>query len=213
MTSSPTPIWSTPDVRAAWQKALSDKALYYFEALCHAPDPHGFKTTAEHSTQAGLEKKFVQRAVDWLAEHGLLHVEHAPDRRYRLLFSLPISAAPPTPPLPRPLWAVDEIKRVAHSQRTFDDLYAQDGGVCAYCEQPVTRDKAEFDHIYPAGKRGADRPENLVTACEECNRIKWHHAPGDDGYLYPKRFRGRRVAETHFHDVQGRFVPHFVFAD
>lgn len=212
MTTPPITVWSSAEVQAAWRAAISDKALVYFEALCHAPDPHGFKTTAEHSAQAGLEKKFVQRAVDWLAEHALLQVERT-GPRYRLLFSLPITARPPDSNLPRPFWAVDEIKRVAHSKKVLDDIYEQDGGVCAYCTQPVPRDQANFDHVYPAGHRGADRPENLVTACGPCNGRKWHYLPGDEGYLYPQRFRGRRVARTDFVVVNERFVPQFVFVE
>lgn len=55
----------------------------------------------------------------------------------------------------------------------------RDGYICQYCGRPVKdykdvgavqpKDKATVDHIRPRSRGGPNEPENMVTACDECN--------------------------------------------
>lgn len=47
-------------------------------------------------------------------------------------------------------------------------VFARDGGACAYCGGPAT----SIDHVVPRSKGGAHIWDNVVSACERCNRIK-----------------------------------------
>lgn len=48
---------------------------------------------------------------------------------------------------------------------------AQDGR-CIYCFEPMRSTEATADHIHPQSKHGLTRPDNIVVACEACNRLK-----------------------------------------
>jgi hypothetical protein len=49
----------------------------------------------------------------------------------------------------------------------------RDGFSCRYCRRgPADGSILELDHIVPHSKGGTDDADNLVTACQECNRGK-----------------------------------------
>ena len=52
-------------------------------------------------------------------------------------------------------------------------ILQRDNFKCQYCGRSA-KDGAilEIDHIVPKSKGGTDDPENLITACRECNRGK-----------------------------------------
>lgn len=48
----------------------------------------------------------------------------------------------------------------------------RDGFKCVYCGRSPAKDNdvaLHIDHVHPKSKGGSDLPENLVTACQECN--------------------------------------------
>ena len=45
---------------------------------------------------------------------------------------------------------------------------------CEYCYEPMTYRTATADHVKPRKDSGLDRKENLVAACEPCNKAKGH---------------------------------------
>lgn len=47
-------------------------------------------------------------------------------------------------------------------------VFARDGGSCAYCGGQAT----SIDHVVPRSKGGAHVWDNVVSACERCNRLK-----------------------------------------
>lgn len=49
-------------------------------------------------------------------------------------------------------------------------VLARDGFECVYCH--ATDKPLEVDHVRPKALGGADAPENLVAACEDCNAGK-----------------------------------------
>lgn len=53
-------------------------------------------------------------------------------------------------------------------------VLARDEFTCRYCGRTPLEDKVklECDHIIPRNKGGKDERDNLITACEDCNRGK-----------------------------------------
>jgi 5-methylcytosine-specific restriction endonuclease McrA len=69
----------------------------------------------------------------------------------------------------------------AQRQKLFADIFARDGGCCAYCGISVrTRrrglhgapDLATLDHVTPRAMGGPTVAENLVLACQACNNAR-----------------------------------------
>lgn len=52
------------------------------------------------------------------------------------------------------------------------DVFKRDSFACAYCGRTPPLVLLEVDHVHPVADGGEDEIENLVTACEECNRGK-----------------------------------------
>ena len=44
----------------------------------------------------------------------------------------------------------------------------RDRGICHYCGAPANT----VDHVIPRSAGGTDHPQNLVAACQPCNRSK-----------------------------------------
>jgi hypothetical protein len=49
-------------------------------------------------------------------------------------------------------------------------IFERDDFTCRYCSAKGGR--LECDHVHPISRGGTDDPENLVTACFDCNRSK-----------------------------------------
>lgn len=52
------------------------------------------------------------------------------------------------------------------------DVFKRDNFICAYCGRTPPTVTLEVDHIIPCAEGGDDAPENLITACWDCNRGK-----------------------------------------
>jgi len=52
------------------------------------------------------------------------------------------------------------------------DVFKRDSFTCAYCGRRSPDVTLEVDHIIPVAEGGSDDPENLITACWDCNRGK-----------------------------------------
>jgi 5-methylcytosine-specific restriction endonuclease McrA len=44
--------------------------------------------------------------------------------------------------------------------------------ICHWCDSKLVLKTATVDHLLPREKAGRDKVENLVWACEECNRAR-----------------------------------------
>ncbi len=52
------------------------------------------------------------------------------------------------------------------------NLWLRDGGVCQYCDNPLSTYDLTFDHVHPRSKGGLTTWENIVCACQPCNARK-----------------------------------------
>lgn len=56
-------------------------------------------------------------------------------------------------------------------------IFVRDGYRCQYCGVRKSASELTLDHITPRAQRGESTPENLVTACVECNARKGNRTP------------------------------------
>lgn len=56
-------------------------------------------------------------------------------------------------------------------------IYLRDKYRCQYCGVKRSAAELTLDHITPRGQGGESAPENLVTACVECNQRKGNRTP------------------------------------
>lgn len=56
-------------------------------------------------------------------------------------------------------------------------MLRRDNFTCRYCGGEAPDVKLQVDHVLPTTLGGSDEPENLVTACADCNRGKASVAP------------------------------------
>ena len=58
---------------------------------------------------------------------------------------------------------------MAVSKRTRFEVFRRDNHTCRYCGQAAPDVKVTIDHVTPKTLGGSDNPDNLVTACYDCN--------------------------------------------
>jgi hypothetical protein len=61
---------------------------------------------------------------------------------------------------------------MAISKRLRFEILRRDNHACRYCGQSAPDVMLHVDHVVPVALGGADEPENLVTACVDCNTGK-----------------------------------------
>lgn len=66
-------------------------------------------------------------------------------------------------------------------QFTRANIYARDNFTCQYCDEAFESEALTFDHVVPVAHGGRRGWENIVTACEPCNRRKGARTPGEAG--------------------------------
>lgn len=68
-----------------------------------------------------------------------------------------------------------QSKLDAAFRRTWrEDARKAQGGFCHYCEEPITARTATADHVIARHTFGLDHRNNIVAACEPCNKLKGH---------------------------------------
>lgn len=55
------------------------------------------------------------------------------------------------------------------SKRVRFDIFKRDGFVCQYCGAHPPAVLLHIDHIEPVALGGGNEPDNLITACQNCN--------------------------------------------
>ena len=63
------------------------------------------------------------------------------------------------------------------SKRTRFEVLRRDEHTCQYCGQMAPDVTLHVDHVIPVALGGSDKPDNLVTACKDCNLGKASIAP------------------------------------
>ena len=66
---------------------------------------------------------------------------------------------------------------MAVSKRLRYEILRRDNHACRYCGAAAPSVKLNVDHVIPTSLGGNDRPENLVTACADCNGGKTSSLP------------------------------------
>lgn len=66
----------------------------------------------------------------------------------------------------------------------FIHLYREQARVeqksrCKYCQERLSARTATADHVRPRSSYGSDRRENIVAACEPCNKAKGSMSVGE----------------------------------
>jgi len=61
------------------------------------------------------------------------------------------------------------------------NIYVRDDYTCQYCAQPFAPEDLTFDHVIPVAQGGRRSWENIVTACQPCNRRKDARTPAQAG--------------------------------
>jgi 5-methylcytosine-specific restriction endonuclease McrA len=67
--------------------------------------------------------------------------------------------------------------RANHVSLTNRTLFQRDRQICAYCGQRFSTERLTRDHVVPVSKGGPNVWENVVAACEGCNRHKDNRTP------------------------------------
>lgn len=73
------------------------------------------------------------------------------------------------------------MKRRPMVQFTRANIYARDEFTCQYCAKTFEPEELTFDHVVPVAQGGRRGWENIVTACEPCNRKKADRTPEEAG--------------------------------
>lgn len=66
---------------------------------------------------------------------------------------------------------------MAVTKRTRFEVLRRDGHTCQYCGAKAPDVQLHVDHVVPLALGGSDKPDNLVTACRDCNTGKASIAP------------------------------------
>lgn len=106
---------------------------------------------------------------------------------------------------------------MAVSKRLRYEILRRDSHACRYCGAKAPDVKVTIDHVLPVALGGTDTPENLVTACADCNSGKTSTTP--DAPLVADvaedalRWAGAmaRAAEEAMEDTQAREKTHKAF--
>ena len=59
-----------------------------------------------------------------------------------------------------------------HTPQDLVDIFAAQGGRCAYCRADLKRHKKHVDHIIPLARGGSNGRANLQYLCQPCNQSK-----------------------------------------
>lgn len=63
-------------------------------------------------------------------------------------------------------------RKAGIGRRLRFSILERDGFACRYCGARAPRAELQVDHILPRAKGGTNHPDNLVTACRDCNAGK-----------------------------------------
>jgi len=66
---------------------------------------------------------------------------------------------------------------MAITKRTRFEVLRRDNHTCQYCGQMAPDVVLHVDHVEPVALGGSDKPDNLITACKDCNVGKSSIAP------------------------------------
>lgn len=108
---------------------------------------------------------------------------------------------------------------MAVSKRTRFEVLRRDNYTCRYCGASAPDVELTVDHVVPVALGGTDNPDNLVTACRDCNAGKASTSPdaalvqqvGEDDMRWAAAIK--RAAEAMIADHHANLRKHQWFLD
>lgn len=136
---------------------LSDKLFrWWFNLLCVASDHDGrLPDHADLCAEFRVSAKAMTEILDALIEARLFDHDETGVRPHNWNEMTARGGR-----LPEAEWAV---LRAA--------VFERDDFTCTYCGERGGR--LQCDHVVPIARGGSNEPQNLTTACADCNRSKW----------------------------------------
>jgi 5-methylcytosine-specific restriction endonuclease McrA len=85
-----------------------------------------------------------------------------------------IPTANPKNSIPYPSVVVSKTYHPASQYAAFnrENIWFREKGHCAYCRGAIHLTDLTFDHVVPRSKGGDTSWDNIVAACEDCNKRK-----------------------------------------
>lgn|SRR5689334_19274134 len=88
-------------------------------------------------------------------------------------------------------WSKAKKKKLRKKQKTLDQLFKDQSGICALCRESMTREEASIDHVIPQKFGGLHSP--LQAAHKICNSFRGHSLePMPAEYFLENRLRIER---------------------
>lgn len=152
---------------------LSAGVASVYEFVIASADKHGRRRASPMLVyadmfKAGIIDSYEQRgwvsiggAVAVLAAHGLLRIEHGPEKQ---MYSTDTQSM-----IQVCNWERVRRKRAAIAKSTRTRVYERDGHACVACG---STEALSLDHIVPWSLGGSDDVDNLQTMCRPCNSSK-----------------------------------------
>lgn len=88
------------------------------------------------------------------------------------------------------------------------NVFLRDQWTCQYCGEEHKTHELTFDHVVPRAHGGTTRWDNIVTACQPCNRTKGSFLPKQIG-IYP-RHEPRQPTLGQLQNFGRKFPPNFL---
>lgn len=140
--------------------ALSDAAFRaHFNLMSVYTDPATPATLAPQDLAP-----FDARALEELAENGLIHEDETTPGRYHVRQNIRGVTLFQRGPRPK-----NPARRNRIPTDVREAVYKRDGFKCVRCG---TSNHLSLDHIFPWSLGGSDDPDNLQTMCRPCNSRK-----------------------------------------
>ncbi len=143
------------------------------------------KWTARGWRDTGLSTYCKECRAAWVDEHSA-HISHYNTEYYRLHRARRIQQVRDyqrkNPEVKRAAYNSRRARKKAavgsHTAQDLRAIYNSQGGCCFYCGRgPIPRREGHFDHFIPLARGGGNGPQNIVFACEPCNRAKHTRTP------------------------------------
>lgn len=118
--------------------------------------------------------------------------------------------------LPSVLALREYIPQARKPAFTRFNVFLRDRWECQYCTMKHKTHELTFDHVIPRSRGGRTTWENIVTACQACNRDKGNYMPWECGMnprmapqtpsAYQLQEQGRKFPPNFLHESWGDFL-------
>ena len=118
--------------------------------------------------------------------------------------------------LPSVLALREYIPQARNPAFTRFNVFLRDHWQCQYCMNEYKTHQLTFDHVIPRSRGGRTTWQNIVTACQACNRDKGSYMPWECG-MHPRiapqmpsafqlQEQGRQFPPNFLHESWGDFL-------